>query len=421
MGGTAHRAAALSCRAFRTAEPQRSLSHHGVDASPGQPSAAGSQPPAAGCAPASPARLPGAGGLSCSQRGKTHSIPTRESSAPRRPAHLRAGAGAQRGAAACKLPPQENRSQGSAVHSRELPHRDGKSARVGLHVPRAAGAACRAVGQTCCSAHGAPGPVLVKAPSFFKRTGSDVEGRARTKARNRTRAGNHLLFPLRGALSAPGKKEKKKKKTERRHKDAPHRKEPPLGARTRSSAPAAPCGQTGVGGVGAGCNRIPRRPPRTAAVAAQGRGRGAAAPRSPRPRRPTPGGFRPGCGAQPLGGGFLTSNFFFLFFRLFPLFFSRPSLRVPTPHGAQRPLASDGRTDRRSSAAGRAARGVTAREAEAAAPLGIVPLLRSAAPGRPPTPPSTAQRPPPFLLTGLRGPRAASRSSEACGSAGPAA
>lgn len=129
----------------------------------------------AGCAPASPARLPGAGGLSCSQRGKTQSIPTRESSAPRRPAHLggsgqaqlRAGAGAQLGAAACKLPPQENRSQGSAVHSRELPHRDGKSARVGLHVPRAAGAPRCAVGQTCCSAYGAPG-CLVKPPSFFK-------------------------------------------------------------------------------------------------------------------------------------------------------------------------------------------------------------------------------------------------------------
>lgn len=39
---------ALSCRAFHRAEPQRSLSHHGGDASPSQPSAAGSQPPAAG-------------------------------------------------------------------------------------------------------------------------------------------------------------------------------------------------------------------------------------------------------------------------------------------------------------------------------------------------------------------------------------
>lgn len=52
MGGTAHQAAAHpapSCCAFCRAEPQHSLSHHGVDASPSQPSAAGSQPPAAGC------------------------------------------------------------------------------------------------------------------------------------------------------------------------------------------------------------------------------------------------------------------------------------------------------------------------------------------------------------------------------------
>lgn len=180
------------------------------------------------------------------------------------------------------------------------------------------------------------------------------------------------------------------------------------------------------GGLQSDPTAAPRRSvaapsPRTAAALGKGRGRGAASPRSPRPRHPPPA---LGWG----GGGVVTAglrsaaargDFYFLFLRLFPLFFPVLRSAARTARGPRRTKAAHGPAGRRTDGRTERSRGATGWGAETAALLRSAPLRHCspgaphrtappAASGRDPPPRSTppphtrpppphAQRPPPFF------------------------
>lgn len=157
------------------------------------------------------------------------------------------------------------------------------------------------------------------------------------------------------------------------------------------------------GGLQSDPTAAPRRSvaapsPRTAAALGKGRGRGAASPRSPRPRHPPPA---LGWG----GGGVVTAglrsaaargDFYFLFLRLFPLFFPVLRSAARTARGPRRTKAAHGPAGRRTDGRTERSRGATGWGAETAALLRSAPL-RHCSPGAPhrAAPPAASGRDPP--------------------------